>query len=301
MKILITGSGGMLGRELRGVLSKGENEIAGLDIALTDMAKPEPGVFYNVNINDAEEIKKVFEKEKPDIVIHTAAWTDVDGSEKDPEKARKINVEGTVNVAESARKHSADLLYISTDFVFDGGKNAPYTELDECAPLSVYAKTKWEGENKVRGSLENYAIVRTSWLFGPGGKNFVKAIVSRSKDHKTIQVVNDQTGSPTYTKDLADSVKKLLEKGIKGGEIYHVCNSGQCSWYEFALKIKDLVPEMKDVNIVPLSSVELGRSAPRPAYSVMNTSKFREHTGMSLRNWQEALEEYLCEEGRAKR
>jgi dTDP-4-dehydrorhamnose reductase len=129
MKILITGSGGMLGRELCDILSKGADEIAGLDAATFDARHPAPKNFYNININDPEAIEKVFEKEKPDTVIHTAAWTDVDGCEKDPEKARKINVEGTVNVAEAAGKYSAALVYISTDFVFDGGKKSPYTEL----------------------------------------------------------------------------------------------------------------------------------------------------------------------------
>ena len=295
MKILITGSGGMLGHELCGVLSKAGHNVIGVDINPPDTRYPIPNTFSIADINDKRVLNSVFEKENPGIVVHTAAWTDVDGCEKSPQRALEINSRGTINVAEAAKKFSARLVYISTDFVFDGMKKSPYTELDACAPLGVYAKTKWEGEKAAARILENYAVVRTSWLFGRGGKNFVNTIISKVSEEKALKVVDDQIGSPTYAKDLAYAINKLIEKGIKGKETYHVCNSGQCSWFDFALKIKSLVPAMKDAVIEAVSSAELGRPAPRPAFSVMDTSKFRNYTGMELRNWEEALREYLLE------
>jgi dTDP-4-dehydrorhamnose reductase len=293
MKALITGSGGMLGHELCDVLSKAGHSIIGIDINETDTLHPIPYTFYSADINDPGALNAVFEKETPEIVIHAAAWTDVDGCESDPKKAYRINVDGTRNVAEAAVKIGAKLIFISTDFVFDGKKNTPYTENDECAPLSVYAKTKREGEKEVEKVLKDYLIVRTSWLFGRGGRNFVDTIISESGKRKVLKVVDDQTGSPTYTKDLAMGIKGFIEKDINSGEIFNLCNSGQCSWFEFALKIKALVPEMRDIKIEPISSVELGRPALRPAFSVMNTGKFTRYTGMSLRKWEKALEEYL--------
>lgn len=293
MKILITGSSGMLGHEISGVLSKNGIKTVGIDITGPDTRYPVSDTFYLVNISDAGQVKTVFNKERPDAVIHAAAWADVDGCQIDPLKAHKINVDGTVNIVEAAVKNSAKLVFISTDFVFDGKSSSPYTELDECGPLGEYAKTKWEGEKVVRDFLKNHAIVRTSWLFGPGGKNFVDTIIAKARENRTLHVVRDQTGSPTYTKDLANGILKLIEQGINGQETYHFCNWGQCSWFEFAVKIKSLVPEMKDVVIEPVSSLDLGRPAPRPAFSVMNTDKFRKYTGMSLRKWEEALGEYL--------
>jgi dTDP-4-dehydrorhamnose reductase len=292
MKILITGSGGMLGQELCRTLSQGGDEVAGLDITVPDNAAADPDL-YNASINDAEAVERVFSDASPDIVIHAAAWADVDACEKDPGKARKVNVEGTANIVKAAEKISAPLIYISTDFVFDGKKNSPYTETDECDPLSVYAKTKREGEEIGAGILKDHAIVRTSWLFGPGGRNFVDAIVAKASVGNVIKVVKDQVGSPTYTKDLAQAIKELIKAGIKGDQIYHICNSGQCSWYELAAKVKGLVPEMENVIIDPVLSADIGRPASRPAFSVMDTSKFRKRTGMALRSWEMALSEYL--------
>jgi len=293
MKILITGSSGMLGRELCGVLSNGGREIVGVDIAKSKDGSLAPGAFHFADVSDRAAVKKIFEKEKPDMVIHTAAWTDVDGCENNPEKARKINVDGTANIVQAAGENSVPLIFISTDFVFDGKKRMSYTELDECGPLGVYARTKLDGEITVSGKLKDYAIVRTSWLFGDGGKNFVNTIISKASAEKMLKVVNDQTGSPTYTKDLAGAIKRLIETGIRGGEIYHICNSGKCSWYEFAVKIKSLAPGMENVDIEPVSSADIGRPAQRPIFSVMDTSKFQKRTGMALRSWLEALSEYL--------
>ena len=290
----------MLGRELSRTLKDG-NSIVGVDsVELADKSVM-LDAFYQESINDLESIKKIFAKERPDVAIHAAAWTDVDGCELNPERARKVNVEGTLNLVKVSGEVPTPLVFISTDFVFDGSKKEPYIETDKCAPLGVYAETKWEGENAIRKFLSDYAIVRTSWLFGAGGKNFVNSIISKSAKEKELKVVNDQTGSPTYTKDLSKAIRELLEVGIKGAEIYHVSNSGQCSWHEFALGIKSCVPEMKDVSVEPVSSNDFGSQALRPIFSVMDTSKFQKRTGMTMRNWKEALSEYIQEYSHSER
>ncbi len=293
MKILVTGSSGMLGRAFLAALSSESTDLVGVDIAEPAVRDASPSPLRFADICGIKAVTSIFSEEKPDVVIHAAAWTDVDGCEKDPVKARKINVGGTVNVAEACKKGSIPLVFISTDFVFDGRKNTPYVENDECSPLGVYGTTKWEGEKAVKETLENFAIVRTSWLFGPGGKNFVDTIMSKTPEESPLKVVDDQIGSPTYTKDLAAAIQRFIDGGIKGGGIYHVCNSGQCSWYEFAVKIKELAPGMKDVGIEPISSESLARPADRPSFSVMDTGKFRAHTGTSLRDWTDALREYM--------
>ncbi len=293
MKILITGSSGMLGQELCGVLSKSGAELSGMDIREPGTRYPSLDKFYEADISDAGRVRKALETERPDVVIHAAAWTDVDGCELDKDRARRINIEGTINVASVSGAIGTKLVFISTDFVFDGRKNFPYKETDELGPLGEYARTKVLGEETVKKQAGDFAIVRTSWLFGPGGKNFVDTIISKSSAEKSLKVVNDQVGSPTYTKDLALALKELIAKGVNGREIYHVCNSGQCSWYEFAVKIKSFVPQMSDTSIVPVSSDSLGRPAARPAFSVMDTGKFTAYTGMELRKWEEALREYI--------
>lgn len=293
MKILITGSGGMLGRQLCRVLSGKGNEISGMDIAGPEAGYPAPDVFYPAGIDDPDALSRTFAKATPDVVIHAAAWTDVDGCESDPAKARSINSSGALNVAQEASKGDIPLVFISTDFVFDGNKDKPYIESDECQPLGVYAASKYGGEKAIERTLKDYAILRTSWLYGPGGKNFVDTIIHKGFENGKLRVVNDQVGSPTYTKDLALAIKKLVEIGIKGAETYHVCNSGYCSWYDLAVKIKENVPGMKNVDIEPVSAKEFARPAPRPHFSVMDNGKFSAYTGMIMRDWQEALSDYI--------
>ena len=295
MKILLTGSSGMLGREIYSVF-KGNHEIIGVDLVEPEASWDPVMQSFCASIIDSEGIKKIFDKTNPELVIHAAAWTDVDGCELDPDNAYKVNTQGTKNVAEIASNNSIPLVFISTDFVFDGEKKQPYTEEDECNPLSVYAKSKREAEEAVIKSASDYRIVRTSWLYGSGGRNFVDAVVKKGRKEKALKVVNDQTGSPTYAKDLAGGLKVLIEKTpVKGPGIYHISNSGSCTWFEYAEKIKELAPGMEEISIEPVTAEEYNLPAPRPAYSVLDNGKLEKDTGFSLRRWEEALKEYIKE------
>ncbi len=292
MKILITGSSGMLGTDLCDVLEK-DHKIIGVDINESHASCATPLVFYKVGITDADEIRRIVGEEHPDIVIHAAAWTDVDGCEGDPGKADAVNVKGTESVAKAAAGRDIPLILISTDFVFDGRKNEPYTEGDPPCPISVYARTKYEAEEAVKTLLPAYAIVRTSWLFGKQGRNFVDALISKAAAGEKLRVVGDQVGSPTYTKDFSTALAKLLEAGVTSGrEIFHVSNSGRCSWYEFAEQIIGYKGS-EGIAIEAITSDELDRPAKRPRFSVLDNGKFNRKTGYVMRPWQEALKEYL--------
>lgn len=292
VKVLITGSGGMLGRDLRGVLD-GSCEVAGMDLCRGRGEDQVPFSFTRASINDTGAVKEIFAKERPGLIIHTAAWTDVDGCELDHDKAYRVNVEGTAAIAALAEESGIPLIYISTDFVFDGLKTTPYTEEDAPAPINVYGKSKREGEEAVIRTLSRYAILRTSWLYGRFGKNFVDTIAAKLGSGEKIKVVNDQTGCPTYTVDLSLAILRLMESvGVEGKEIYHVCGSGSCTWYDFAVKIKSLIPGSEGAAVEPVSAAEFARPARRPAYSVLDTSKFESETGFKMRPWDSALEEY---------
>ncbi|MFC1644280.1 dTDP-4-dehydrorhamnose reductase [Candidatus Omnitrophota bacterium] len=296
MKILITGSSGMLGTELCEVFAR-ENEIVGVDVIAPSDASGRRQVFYEASITDPDRIKEVFDKEKPELVIHAAAWTDVDGCERDPDKAYEVNALGTENVARaSARTGKAPVIFISTDFVFDGEKGAPYTEEDEPCQINVYGRTKRAAEEVLERAQTDYAIVRTGWLYGKNGKNFVDTVIAKGKAEGHLRVVDDQAGSPTYTKDLARALKELvlsLNKFEKG--IFHVSNSGRCSWYDFALEIFADVENMDKVAVEAITSRELDRPAQRPRFSVLDNSRFQNLTGHRLRPWQEALADYISE------
>ena len=283
----------MLGKDLCKVLGD-DHEVIGVDIIEPNTQDSIPKTFCRASITEADSIREVFDTTAPELVVHAAAWANVDGCELDPDKAYEINTLGTVNVARCAKNGNIPMILISTDFVFDGSKRDAYVEDDDCAPLGVYAKSKLDAEKAVEEMAGRYTIVRTSWLYGPGGKNFVDTIIARGKETGSLSVVNDQVGSPTYTVDLAEALKALVDtKKIDGDEIYHVSNSGSCSWFDLALRVKELVPEMEDVTIIPITSAELDRPAKRPEYSVLNTSKFEKHIGRKMRPWVEALAEYI--------
>ena len=286
-KVLVTGSRGMLGTDLCLELADSYN-VAGLD--MTQGA----GVIQ-CDITDKEKTLKSIVEAKPDIVIHAAAWTNVDGCEKDPKRAALVNVDGTTNVAFAASKAGAALLYISTDFVFDGKKKLPYNEGDLPAPLSVYAKAKLEGEKIVSVSGVNYVIVRSGWLYGKNGINFVSTIIDKAKSEEELKVVDDQVGSPTYTKDLAKAIAGLIKGLTKPfGEIVHISNRGEVSWFDYAKEIVSL-SGIKGVRLVSVSSRELGRPAARPSFSILDNTKFEKITGFSMRPWKDALKEYINE------
>jgi dTDP-4-dehydrorhamnose reductase len=226
--------------------------------------------------------------------VHAAAWTDVDGCEKDPERALSVNAGGSANVAAAATEKDTPVIAISTDFVFNGEKRAPYTPEDIPDPLSVYGRSKLEGEKAIMDRLSRYAVVRTSWLYGRNGKNFVDTIVNKARSGEKLKVVDDQVGSPTYTVDLSAAILKLIERGTagKGGYLFQVSNSGVCSWYEFALAILDYSGS-KDADIKPIPSSELLRPARRPLFSAMDNGSFEKETGYRSRHWREALKEYI--------
>jgi dTDP-4-dehydrorhamnose reductase len=291
--VLITGSGGMLGTALTEEL-KDHHDIYGLD--------SRPGGaglsgFVKADITDGRAIIAAFNDISPQFVIHAAAWTDVDGCEADPAKAETINSRGTANVAGACKACGAVMVYISTDFVFDGMKKKPYTEKDTPGPLSVYAKSKLGGEEAVRKALGQYYIIRTSWLYGKHGENFVDTVIAMASGTGVLKVVDDQTGSPTYSDDLAEAIRILMDRKPAYG-IYNVSNSGSVSWYEYARRIVEITGLRAEVT--PISSQELARPARRPAMSVLDNSKFAGATGHLMRPWQEALYGYLKERQRIK-
>ena len=267
--------------------------------------------FYKLDITKKQNVSVLIKNLNPGIIIHAAAWTDVDGCELDPKRAYRINGEGTKNVAYACKAIGATLIYISTDFVFDGKRKSPYKETDKTNPLSIYADSKLKGEAAVKKILKKYFILRTSWLYGKQGKNFVDTILKIAKKEKVLKVVDDQVGSPTYAKDLAKAIRALISviarseailrhcesaKRPKQSQkmeygVYHVSNSGSVSWYDYAKEILKLAKSQ--TKVVPISSKELNRPAKRPKMSVLDNSKFVKFTGYKMRNWQEALKEYV--------
>jgi len=275
VKILITGCNGMFAADLIRAL-EAENELVGRDV-------------HDADICDREAIINEIGKIKPDWVINCAAYTQVDNCEAEKDLAYAVNAEGVRNLAMGCRAVGSLLCHISTDFVFDGSKNSSYDESDPVNPLSVYGRSKLQGEQYIQEILKDFLIVRTSWLFGPAGKNFVATIRKLCQEREVLEVVDDQTGSPTFTRDLAAAVQRLMDVSARG--IFHVCNSGACTWFGFAGKICELTGGR--AKVVPVSSVKNPRPAVRPAYSVMNCSRFEKTTGQVLRHWEDALQEYL--------
>ncbi|PID59034.1 dTDP-4-dehydrorhamnose reductase [candidate division KSB3 bacterium] len=280
MKYLVTGSQGMLGTDVLDLFGH-RHEVFGIDL-------------HNCNILNKGQLEDIVSRFRPDVIIHTAAYTNVDQAESEQDQAAALNERGTAIVAKASRKFQAKLVYISTDYVFDGSKKTPYKETDSPNPQGVYGKTKLSGEQQVQQILDKdqWLIVRIAWLYGLHGKNFVAAILQRAQEIGRLQVVNDQFGGPTYTRDVAVAISALLEATASG--IFHVCNSGQCSWYEFAIRIL-CHAGLSHVPIEPISSVDLQRPAPRPNYSVLDTSKFTSLIGQAPRHWEDALQMYFEE------
>ena len=275
MKVLITGSKGMLGHDLVKILSK-ENEI----IATT---------HDTLDITDIEETISTIKEINPDIVINAAAFTAVDAAETDEDLAYQVNVIGTRNLAVACQKADSALVYISTDYVFDGTKGESYREYDTTNPLGVYGKTKYLGEVYIRDLLDKFYIVRTSWLYGYHGPNFITTMLNLAKTHDSINVVSDQIGSPTYTVDLATAINELIKQPKYG--IYHITNSDSCSWYEYALEIfKNAGIE---IEISPVTTEEYSSPAPRPKYSVLDNYNWRIEGYNKLRTYKDALKEFM--------
>ncbi len=289
MKILVTGSSGMLGGALCRSLS-GTFDVIGLDVRRHQHS----GVAYlDADITQQENTIHKIVAQKPDIIIHAAAYADVDGCETDSERAQRVNALGTKIMSLAAKNCQALLCYISTDFVFDGEKKEGYIETDTPHPINIYGNSKLEGERYVQSIVKQYVIVRSSWLFGKSGKNFVDTLLSKADGKDSIKVVSDQRGSPTYTEDLAQAIGKLLgcEDALHG--IYHITNSGSCTWYEFALAIKEIAGF--DAEVVATTSDQYISPTKRPKMSVLENKRYQECTGQRLRYWKEALRQYLDE------
>ena len=278
MRILIIGATGMLGKALLRE-SMGE-EIIGLGSAQADIRNP-------------EQVERTISETKPDWIILAAAYTDVDGCELNPQLAAAVNTRGAVNVATAAARLPARMLFVSTDYVFDGKKPSPYEIDDPRNPINVYGKTKAEAEERISRILPECSIVRTSWLFGPGGRCFPDTILRLAAGRKEIDVVDDQHGCPTYTFDLADSIVRLCRSGAHG--IIHCTNEGECSWHEFACEI--VRQAGFDTKIKPTSSEKYVRPAERPRYSVLSASSLA-RWGLGMRPWQRSLSAYLAERTR---
>ncbi len=276
--ILITGSKGQLGHDLINELAKRGLSCRGVDIDEMDITAP-------------ESVEKVFSEVQPDAVIHCAAYTAVDAAEDNAAVCRNVNAYGTKNIAQACKKHGCKLLYLSTDYVFDGTGIRPWEPDDEKCPLNVYGQTKYEGEQYIKELLTRYFIVRISWVFGKNGKNFVKTMLNLSKTRNELSVVDDQLGSPTYTYDLARLLTDMILTG-KYGE-YHATNEGICSWYEFACAIFEEAG--RDVKVHPISSAEFPSKAKRPKNSRMDKRKLTENGFVSLPPWRDALKRYLKE------
>jgi dTDP-4-dehydrorhamnose reductase len=274
-RMILIGGKGLLGTNIAPVLNKT------FDLTICDID--------TWDITDRASGESHIEKYCPDVLINLAAMADVDGCEEKRELAEKINAHGAGIVADLCREHNIRFVHISTDYVFDGKKTVPYKENDMPNPMSVYGTTKLMGERAVLEKNPSSLIVRAQWLYGKGGENFITKVVKIAKQSGTLRVVDDQRGSPTYARDLAEPLTCLIEKGKTG--IYHIANSGSCTWFEFAGEIFRLLAI--DTAIIPISSEELERKAKRPSYSVFDMWKFQKDTGLKMRPWQEALREYL--------
>lgn len=275
MKILITGSNGMLGHDL--IEALGDSH----ELVLT--------TSKTLDITDRDSVADFILDSKPDIVINSAAYTDVDGCESNPDLAYSVNGEGVKNLALACRQVDCPLVHISTDYVFNGVSDRPWVEDDEIGPISVYGKSKLMGEEYIQEILDKYFIVRTAWLYGINGRNFPRTMLELAENHSQITVVYDEVGTPTYAPDLAHGIGQLIESENYG--IYHLTNSGNCSWCEFARYIFEIAD--RDVEVIPVTASEFARPAPRPSYSVLENKNWIENGFEPLRDYKEAIKEYI--------
>lgn len=278
MKVLVTGVKGQLGHDVMDELSKRGIDSIGVDIDEMD-------------ITDALSVDKVLKQANPDAVIHCAAYTAVDAAEDNVDLCRKVNADGTQNIANICKELDCKMVYISTDYVFDGEGTRPWEPDDERHPLNVYGQTKYEGELAVENTLEKYFIVRIAWVFGVNGKNFIKAVLNKAKTTDMLTVVEDQFGSPTYTYDLARLLVDMVETDKYG--FYHATNEGICNWYEFACEI--FRQAGVKATVIPVSSSEYPAKAKRPSNSRMSKEKLTLNGFEKLPSWQDALKRYLKE------
>jgi dTDP-4-dehydrorhamnose reductase len=275
MRILIIGSNGLLGRDIVA-------DWTGDDII--------PATSRDADIRQPEQVRRLVARERPEWIILTAAYTDVDGSERNPDLAFAVNRDGAKNVSLVACELGAKLCYLSTDYVFDGTADRPYEPDHAMHPLNVYGASKAAGEQAVQEQAGRWLIIRTSWLFGSSGVSFPEKILQAANSQPELKVVADQIGSPTYTKDLAAAIRELVRSDAHG--IVNITNSGACSWFEFAKET--LFRAGRSTTVLPITSDQAGRLALRPAYSALSPKALAFY-GIALRSWQEALQAYLVD------
>jgi dTDP-4-dehydrorhamnose reductase len=281
MRALVTGAGGMLGQALCAALRQEGHDVHAVPHAEAD-------------VTDISALRHAAGSPALHYVFHLAALTRVDECEGRPDDAFRVNGLGARNAALVAAERGASVLYVSTDYVFDGRARSPYREYDPTAPLSVYGASKLAGEQAVREVTPRHFIVRTSWLFGPGGPNFVDSVLQRAEAGETLRVVDDQRGSPTFTADLAPALERIAVSELYG--TYHVTNRGECTWHELAARV--LERRAPGARLEKITSAALGRPAVRPAYSVLSNLFYEASLGPPLPDWQDALERHLRAAGK---
>lgn len=279
MVVLVTGAQGQLGQALKAA------SVNFSDIEFYFAGSAE------ADVTNKESLEEIFSRLKPQFCINAAAYTAVDKAESEPEKAYAINVTGAVNLATACKAFGTVLIHISTDFVFDGSKEAPYTEEDATNPQSIYGTTKCDGEVAIQNILEEYYIIRTSWLYSQYSNNFMKTMLRLASERDTLSVVNDQTGTPTNANDLANAVIAIIHYNAtakdKNFGLYHYSNEGQCSWYDFAKEIFRV--NNITINLKPIATANYPTPAKRPVYSVMDKNKIKHAFGLAINSWQDSL------------
>ncbi|KUO59863.1 MAG: NAD(P)-dependent oxidoreductase [Gracilibacter sp. BRH_c7a] len=281
MHVVVCGSGGMLATDVSMIFNQRGHQVSDLSIKDLDITK-------------LEEVRFRLKALQPDLVFNASGFTNVDQCESEPDLAYQVNCLGTRNLAVVSDELGAAMVHMSTDYVFEGKSNKPYREYDSVNPLNIYGKSKYDGELMVRQHCRHHYIVRTSWLFGNRSNNFVLTMLRLAKERKLLSVVNDQMGSPTYTKDLADAIAELVEKPAFG--TYHLTNSDCCTWFRFTQEILELA-EIGNVSVEPITTEQLKCPAKRPKYSVLDNYVWRLDGHKVLRSYREALIAYLVEEG----
>ncbi len=297
MKILITGAGGMLGTDLASLLSQKFN-VSGVG------RSPAPHLsipYQQLDLAERQAVFDFWQIHKPELVFHAAAMTDVDGCETRPHEAMRNNSEATKNVTDACNRFGGKLIFFSTDYVFDGQKKGEYVEEDTIQPLNIYGETKALAEKYIRENSKQYAIFRISWLYGLRGKSFPRTMLERGATQKQFQVVSDQIGRPTYTRDIAKAFLDILSSnkdlfGQSAGEVYHLTNQGQASWADFASFILTAAYD-GGITVTRITSQEFSRPAKRPKNSLLSIKKAQEKLGLSLRPWREAVVQFMNEIG----
>ncbi len=284
MRVFVTGAQGMLGQDLVPVL-----RAAGDEVIPSGMQPSEDPAFVRLDITDLAATKWALAQAQPDVVINCAAYTNVDGAEADPASAYRVNALGTWNLALACQEVGAAMLQVSTDYVFDGMKGTAYDEYDSPNPQSVYGRSKYAGELHLQQVLTRFYIVRTAWLYGHHGKNFVETILKAAAERPELKVVNDQWGCPTWTQDLAKAISLLIRTDRFG--VYHVTGQGACTWMDFAQAIVTLGG--LSTPVLPQTTEELNRPAPRPRYSVMRNAALEMTGNALLPPWETSLRRYL--------